>query len=235
MPAKLIIAHRGASKLEKENTLEAFQKAIDLGADVIELDVRQTKDGILAVFHDKKINNWPIRETPFDILNQITARQNYQVPTLDEALKQIAGKADLQIEIKAPGYELLCAQTALKYLRPENFHIISFHLEILKKIKLALPQINTGLIIGTWHTWVWQTLHFLFCKKQILSTVNLLAINTRLWQTGFGWLVPKNFPLTVWTADKPKLIKKLLADKHIMGITSNVPDLAIKFKLEYKI
>lgn len=52
---KLIIAHRGASSLAPENTLAAFQKAMDCGADMTELDVRRSKDKQLMVIHDKKL------------------------------------------------------------------------------------------------------------------------------------------------------------------------------------
>ena len=71
MPNKLIIAHRGAPKLARENTLMAFQKAIDLGADIIELDVRQTKDGELAVFHDQDIGGKKISGLTFAEVNRV--------------------------------------------------------------------------------------------------------------------------------------------------------------------
>jgi len=53
MDLPMIIAHRGASALAVENTIESFRKAIDLGADMIEFDVRRTKDKVFVVYHDK--------------------------------------------------------------------------------------------------------------------------------------------------------------------------------------
>jgi glycerophosphoryl diester phosphodiesterase len=210
--------------------LEAFQKAISLGADMIELDVRQTKDGELAVFHDAAIGGKNILEMSFADLNAAAKTQNFLVPTLEQALDIIANKVGLQVEIKAPGYEDEAAETCLKYLKPENFSIISFEFGILKKVKNSYPQINTGLIIGTKHTRVWKMINFLIHKKRILSGVNLLSVNWRLWEAGFANLLPKQFPLTVWTADEPELITKLLKDERVTAIASNVPDLALKLR-----
>ncbi|MDR3502478.1 MAG: glycerophosphodiester phosphodiesterase [Legionella sp.] len=227
---KLIIAHRGASRLARENTLLAFQKAIDIGADIIELDVRQTRDGELAVFHDSKIFGKKINGISLAEANRLAASQNFTIPILEQALTLITGKAGLQIEIKDAGYEFETAEAALKYLKPENFFIISFNFKTLKKIKSRFPQINTGLIIGTWHTWQWQMLKFLLQRQAILTTVDLISINLRLWQAGLAKFIPERIALTVWNADEPEIIKRLLVDKSVTSIASNVPDLAIKIK-----
>jgi glycerophosphoryl diester phosphodiesterase len=227
---KLIIAHRGAPKLARENTLMAFQKAIDLGADIIELDVRQTKDGELAVFHDQDIGGKKISGLTFAEVNRVAEVQNYQVPTLGQALNLIADKIGLQIEIKEPGYEFKTAEIALEYLKPKNFSIISFDFGILKKIKTQYPQINVGLILGTRYSTLWQMLHFSIKKNKILPVVGLLSVSWKLWQSGFKKLVPDKLPITVWTADEPELITHLLKDKKITAIASNVPDVALKLR-----
>ncbi|HOH18739.1 MAG TPA: glycerophosphodiester phosphodiesterase family protein, partial [Bacilli bacterium] len=65
-PKQYIVAHRGASGLvPHENTLEAFQKAIDVGADCIELDVRKTKDQQIIVIHDDHLLEAVVKETNY--------------------------------------------------------------------------------------------------------------------------------------------------------------------------
>ena len=78
---KLIIAHRGASAYEIENTLQSFQKAIELKADMIELDIRKTKDNILIAFHDNNITGSQIKDKNDQKIQKTT---KLHVPTLNE-------------------------------------------------------------------------------------------------------------------------------------------------------
>lgn len=68
----LIVAHRGASAVAPENTLAAFQLAMDLGADGIELDVRQSRDGVPVVIHDATLKRTGVRN---EAVAHLTARQ----------------------------------------------------------------------------------------------------------------------------------------------------------------
>jgi glycerophosphoryl diester phosphodiesterase len=85
----LVIAHRGASWEEPENTLRAFRRAIELGADHVELDVRATRDGVLIAAHH------PVR-IPFGELRE----RSPDVPTLAEALEECVGKIGIVVDIK---------------------------------------------------------------------------------------------------------------------------------------
>jgi glycerophosphoryl diester phosphodiesterase len=100
----LIIAHRGASKFAPENTLPAIQKAIDLGVDYVELDVRHTSDGIPVLMHDRTIDrttsgSGEIAQISLAELRELDAGswfherfQGTRVPTLEEALTLMRGK-----------------------------------------------------------------------------------------------------------------------------------------------
>lgn len=92
----LVIAHRGASAYDVENTLPAFQKAVDMGADGIELDVHGTADGVLVVHHDPHVEDIFIPESSFD---RLRARVP-EVPTLSEALDTIGAATTVYIEVK---------------------------------------------------------------------------------------------------------------------------------------
>ena len=101
-----IIAHRGASALAThENTLEAFQIAINLQADFAEFDIRRTKDHQLIAFHNPDLNGTDIRQLTYDEICRITGAHGYRVPLLQEVLALCSGKMKLAIELKDTGYE----------------------------------------------------------------------------------------------------------------------------------
>jgi glycerophosphoryl diester phosphodiesterase len=104
----LKVGHRGARSYEIENTLESFKKAIALGVNAIELDVRKSKDGKLVIIHDdnlKKVFSKDIQ------VNQATLKELKQftenkILTLEESLKVIDKKVDkILVELKEVGYE----------------------------------------------------------------------------------------------------------------------------------
>src|SRR5574343_329957 len=96
-----IIAHRGASGYAPENTLEAFEKAIVLGADMIEFDVIRTKDGELIVMHGDKINNQKISDLNYSEIKAI----NPAIPKLTEVLEAFKNRIEMDIELQERGYE----------------------------------------------------------------------------------------------------------------------------------
>ena len=104
----LLIAHRGASKLAPENTLKAFQKAIDLNADYVEFDVHQTKDGEIVIMHDGNTlrttgYKGEINQMTLEELKKLDCGEGEKIPTLNELIKIAKGKIGLQLEIKAEG------------------------------------------------------------------------------------------------------------------------------------
>lgn len=113
----MVTAHRGYSKQYPENTIPAFKGAVEIGADCIELDVRQTKDEVLVVIHDDNtkrtcgvdLNIW---ETDYENLKNLDAGSWFdeayygtEIPTLEEVVKYAKGKICLNIELKPTGYE----------------------------------------------------------------------------------------------------------------------------------
>jgi glycerophosphoryl diester phosphodiesterase len=99
-PARpLVVAHRGASAEHPENTIEAFEAAIELGADAVEFDVRMTADGHAVVMHDPDVS----RTTAGDgLVSEMMLEEirKLGVPTLRDALECLAGRAGVDIEIK---------------------------------------------------------------------------------------------------------------------------------------
>lgn len=96
----LVIAHRGASADERENTLPAFERAIEVGADFVELDVQVSADGVLVVFHDLDLDRLTPLRGP---LRRRTAAELHEhaIPTLDEVLAVTRGRIGVMAELKS--------------------------------------------------------------------------------------------------------------------------------------
>jgi glycerophosphoryl diester phosphodiesterase len=145
----LKIGHRGARAHEIENTLESFSKAIELGANAIEFDVRITKDAHLIISHDdnlKKVYGKDIRinEATLEELKQLTEGR---LATLEEAFSFIDRKVEkILVELKEVGYE----KNVLDLIRTEKLEdrviIVSFHEETLARIRDLDERIETGII-----------------------------------------------------------------------------------------
>ncbi len=155
----LVVAHRGASGTAPENTLASFQKAIEDGAHLIEMDVQATADGIPIVFHDKGISRTTngrglASRLKYDDLRQFDSGfwfgnefKGEHIPTLEEVLSFLSGKILLNIELKNLG-------TQSQFILEEIFHLLekydfsdkvvisSFYyneLELAKKINPRIP------------------------------------------------------------------------------------------------
>jgi glycerophosphoryl diester phosphodiesterase len=162
----LVIAHRGASKYAPENTMSAFRLAHKMNADMIELDVQLSKDGIPIVFHDAKLDrhsngNGFLSSFLFDELRQLDAGewfsieyQGEKIPSLKEVLEWAAGKILVNIEIKTEavhnsaedGVEEKVIQLVENTKMEKNVIISSFDYRTVKRIKKMAPEILTGLL-----------------------------------------------------------------------------------------
>ena len=108
-----IVAHRGVPSAEMpENTIPAYQKAIELGADAVDLDVRLTADGVPVVYHYFYLDEGTSLTGPVfaHTFEQLQRRQSFvdgslRIPTLNEVLETIGGQIGLEIEIKGPELE----------------------------------------------------------------------------------------------------------------------------------
>src|SRR5579872_1217102 len=98
----LNIAHRGASGYEPENTLAAFKAAVELGVDMVELDIRTCKTGEAVVIHDKFIQSKKIqlKKLPLDKLQHFHLADGEKIPTLKEALAVIPPHIQVNMDIK---------------------------------------------------------------------------------------------------------------------------------------
>lgn len=147
-----VIAHRGASGLEYENSRAAFRRALALGADAIELDIHATLDGAFAVHHDPILPEaGPIADLP---ARDVTARRlpnGEQVPLLDEVL-ELTGSAELWIEVKALDQRF--DDALLEVLRgspwPERCAVHGFDHRIVARLSRKDPGRRFGALLAAY-------------------------------------------------------------------------------------
>jgi len=229
---KLIVAHRGASAYAKDNSIESFTKAMDMGADMIEFDVRRTGDGVLIVHHDATTGGRRIREMTYDEIRHADG----DVPTYEDVLKETRGRIKLDIELKEQGYESEAADLALTYMGPDDLVVTSFKNGCLKALKQSHPQIKLGLILGR---------HQL--PKALLSRIcgelpakwaggaqaDYLIIEHKLASAGVLKAAQRRgLTVMVWTVNEERDMQRFLSNDLVYGIITNYPDVAVKLKSE---
>jgi glycerophosphoryl diester phosphodiesterase len=161
----LIVAHRGASTRVPENTLAAFEAALADGADVVELDVRMTKDHIPVVLHDPDVSSTTdgtgmVHELTLDDVKRLDASRGrgarQEIPTLAEALDAIRG-AGVNLEIKnLPGEPAFDSpheatlEAALDEMRAARFEgpvlVSSFNWLTIERARELAPEARTGFL-----------------------------------------------------------------------------------------
>ncbi len=149
----LIIGHKGASSIAPENTLKAFQKAIELKADYVEFDIQLTKDGEIVIIHDFDTFNATgvkglIEDMTLDQIKSLDAGEGEKIPTIRELISIVRKKIGLQIEIKS----INLLDKLIHILREENLIstsiVSSFILNELLKLKLLEPSLKVGLLLS---------------------------------------------------------------------------------------
>ena len=138
-----IIGHRGAAG-QLENTIPAFESALEQGAKGFELDVRKSGDGLLVVAHPSVLNNLSVQSTPYEDFKDLG--EGHEVPLLRTVLKKFGKKAFLDIEFKQEGFEEEAVALIGKYCNPEKTMVSAFSTDSLMKVHELMPQIQLGYI-----------------------------------------------------------------------------------------
>lgn len=138
------IAHRGMPRRLPENTLPSFAKALDCGAQGIELDVHATVDGLVVVHHDAwTAGGQEIARTTWQALGRDAASQS-DIPTLASVCELVNGRAELFVEIKGAGIEKAVLGALDSYPGPVAIH--SFDHPTIARIARLDPTVRLGLL-----------------------------------------------------------------------------------------
>ena len=234
MKTPLIIAHRGASGEAPENTLAAFRLAMDAGADMIEMDLHQSKDGSLVVCHDFKLHRTArsrksVKQLTLKELKSLDVGRWFHprfsgetIPTLEEVLKLVKSRVRLNIEIKRgspfyPGIEERLVELLESFHTAESVLVSSFDDRALEKIHALAPKTPIGLLAEKGNI------------KQLMQKANALSVfsmnlSTQLTTPAFVQEAHRhNFQVYVYTINQVRLMNYYLL-MGVDGIFTNSPD-----------
>jgi glycerophosphoryl diester phosphodiesterase len=159
-----ITAHRGASGLAPENTMSAYLLASEMGSDYAELDVQETSDDVLILFHDKtydrtagiSANVW---ELPYQSIKNFDVGswksikyKNEPIPLFIDIIDSVDGKMFLNVEIKMNGHQDGLTEHVVEVLEDKNFInkciVTSFNFDAIDKVKKMNPKIKVGYVFS---------------------------------------------------------------------------------------
>lgn len=235
----VVIGHRGASAYYPENTMVAFRAAYEMGAEMVELDVLLSKDGVPVVIHDETLKRTTngkgnVHDYTLAELKQLDAGSWFgkkfageKIPTLEEVIQFAKGTIALNIEIKTEavrndlhgGIEEKSLALVKKYDMQEHVLFSSFDFRAIEHLRELDGEIATAL---------------LYEKKQSKrkSPVQLsreyrsMAFNCSRKQLSEKWmdsLRESGIPVFIYTVNKEKEMKRLI-DMGVSGIFSDKPD-----------
>jgi len=236
MPRPQIFAHRGAKTVAPENTLPAFQRALEMGVDGIELDVHCSKDGKLVVIHDESLDrttrgSGKVGEYTAAELAHIDAGSPFHadfagvgVPTLEDVFDLVGNRCRVNVEIKSDDpnggdqVEPLIAMIAARNLYDQVI-VSSFNPPSLVKMRALAPKIQLGLLYylplpaflrDAWFTPIIQpeAIH----PYHRLVNADLMA-----------WAKARGCAVNTWTVNDVDEARRL-ADLGVNVIMSDVPD-----------
>lgn len=225
-----IVAHRGFAALFPENTMLAFQRALELGAHTIELDIHHSKEGVPVVIHDDSLNRTTtrtglIRNLSLQDIRLADAGVKFgpqfvgcHVPLLEEALDLCSGRARLQLELKENISE--AAGKALLHLLKmhdmlEHTMIISFAFSNLKLIRELNREMELGFLISSSVPLASvQELGYATCCFNQSLVLKKPAIVNQVQALGLD--------IAAWTIRDEPTAKKLY-DLGIRRLTSDIP------------
>jgi glycerophosphoryl diester phosphodiesterase len=221
MNSILKIGHRGAKGYEPENTLIAFEKAIDLKVDGVELDVHLSSDGILMVIHDETIDRTTNGK---GVVNQFTSLElkKYGILTLTEVINLANQKCFINIELKGIGTAKPVVDLITHYISEENwnytdFLVSSFDWKMLEEVHLLNPKIRIGVLTE-------QSIEEALAFAKIIKAFSIHPDYRLLIKENVALVQENGFEIYTWTVNSKDDIQKIKSF-NVNGIISDFPDI----------
>ena len=251
----VITYHRGYSSRAPENTMAAFEAALEHGSPRIELDVQMTADGVAVVTHDTSLRRCTgysanIYDLPYAQVQQLDAGRWFHrqftgsyIPTLEEVLALCKGKAELNIEIKpstfTPTLEAETVRLIHAYDYGSDCVVTSQSYETLCKVKELDPDITTGYIlalgVGTYYDLPaadFFSVESTFITAGMVQQIHLRGKTISAWTINRQQDAEKLLQLGVddLITDKPEIIAPLLArdkalDNRLLWLRDQIQEL----------
>ncbi|MFH0805082.1 MAG: glycerophosphodiester phosphodiesterase family protein [Patescibacteria group bacterium] len=237
----LRVGHRGACGYEPENTIRSFERAIALGADMVELDVHVCQTGEPIVIHDETVDrttdgHGQVARMTLAEIRQLRISGSETIPTLQEVLEVTHGRCRVNVEVK----KKIAARAALEAIAAADAYattmVSSNYVEPLRAAKQADHRLTTALIFYSTKTDARDVLFAYLCLAAL--PIALRVILKRARQAGADWvnlmkqlatpsiitaLHSHHLQVGIWTVNEPDEIKEI-ASRHVDALLSNYPD-----------
>jgi glycerophosphoryl diester phosphodiesterase len=220
MQIPLVMAHRGDPSYALENSFESIRRALSLSVDMIEIDIRRSRDNGLYVMHDKLTGrtaeeNVNIERATSDKVATVKLKNHEPIPRLNDILELVAGKCGLNLEIKSSGAGALTAQHLLSSGYRGKVLVSSFQEEEVVAARLAMPRLPVSVIfdVFTIHNVPSYAMrgYRMICLRRKTVNEDLIAACHQ-----------KGVQVYVWTVDEEEEMRKFIA-WGVDGIYSNRP------------
>lgn len=238
----LKIGHRGAMAHATENTLASFKKALEFDIDMVELDVRITKDKHPVVVHDRTLRRVAkeylrVNRLTLQQLKKVKLQDDESIPTLAEVLEVLDSKVGFNIDLKVRGSAQAVIQTLRDYkIDLDKVMISSVHPSELREAETLEPEVTKALIFRSanaskfWLTMDALAILFLPITQYYIAwlvhhaNADYLNINYRfLSRKKMELFKKRGIKICAWTVDSKRKIAHL-KNMGVDGIISNYPD-----------
>jgi len=224
-----VTGHRGAAGLEPENTLRSIRRAIELGVDRVEVDVRVTKDGYLVVIHDETVDRTTnghgyVKDLTFNELRRLDAGKGERIPTLEEVLNLTRGKVTLQVELKAAEATEPTVHLIERNRAEREVVITSFMHELLRKVHDLNSTLRTGALFFDVPSDA--------CQRAVDANsesihVYYRNVNPKLVEEAHA----RGLKISVWNPDEMEEMKRMI-NLNVDIIGTNRPDILLNLLKE---
>jgi glycerophosphoryl diester phosphodiesterase len=209
----ILLGHRGDRRLARENTIAAFDRALENGCDGFEFDVRLTLDGQAVVFHDPKISGVAFASSPFSRLAALDAARAIcdRLCLLDDIMARYAPGAFLDIELKVPGLESKLIELLKQYPPKRGYIVSSFLPEIIEALAEREPTLPLGFIVQSRQIlprWRALPVEYLIANYRLVTADLVKACHDA------------QRKILVWTVNKPSSMRGM-ANLGVDGIISD--------------
>ena len=229
-----ITAHRGGALRAPENTLSALEYTWECGADSAEIDVQETKDGVLILLHDDSLEritgvDKKVWEMTYQEISQLDAGSSFRedfkgekIPTLEEVLKFCYGRLDLNIEIKYNGKNKGIVQRVIQVIRENDFQehcvVTSMSYQFLEQIKETAPEIGTGYIMTMSYGSISQaeaadffSVRYDYVTERFVREAHALGKEVHAWTVNYRGNIKRMLDMGVDNiiTDDPVLVRKV--------------------------
>jgi glycerophosphoryl diester phosphodiesterase len=225
MPVPIITSHAACKGHAPENTLAGVRKALELGADAIEIDIHVTRDGVPVLIHDSTVDrttdgSGEIASLSLRQARRLDAGAGERIPTLREVLETVAGRALLVLEVKASRIEEEVLAVVRRAKALDSCVVHSFRASVVQRIRILEPRMPCSLLTGGQDVVDWgQLFGFALSLGAQGVAVHHGVVTPELVRAAHL----RELRCSTWTANARADVRRV-ADAGVDAITSDYPD-----------